>query len=71
MFEFMAACGASYYMSPLTINNLGVVNQANLQSDGQVKDLMHCQFYHRGVGSKGGNNVCSLVHKTLDSEGLL
>jgi hypothetical protein len=63
--------GASYYMSPLTINNLGVVNQANLQSDGQVKDLMHCHVYHEGVGSKGGNNVCSLLHKTLDSEGLL
>jgi hypothetical protein len=58
-------------MSPLTINNLGVVNQANLQNDGQVKDLMHCHVYHEGVGSKGGNNVCSLLHKTLDSEGLL
>ena len=63
--------GATYYMSPLTINNLGVVNQANLQSDGQVKDLMHCHVYHEGIGNKGGNNVCSLLHKTLDSEGLL
>jgi hypothetical protein len=59
------------YLSPLTINNLGVVNQANLQSDGKVKDLMHCHVYHEGVGSKGGNNVCSLPHKTLDSEGVL
>lgn len=55
----------------MTINNLGVVNQANLQSDAEVKDLMHCHVYHEGVGSKGGNNVCSLLHKTLDSECLL
>jgi hypothetical protein len=49
--------GATYYMSPLTINNLGVANQANLQNYGQVKDLMHCHVYHEGVGNKGGNNV--------------
>jgi hypothetical protein len=27
--------------------------------------------YHEGVGSKGGNNVCSLIHKTLEMMGLL
>eukprot|EP00956_Cyclotella_meneghiniana_P033706 scaffold98469_cov63-Cyclotella_meneghiniana.AAC.3 len=32
---------------------------------------MHCHVYHEGVGNKGGNNVCSLLHKTLKSEGLL
>jgi hypothetical protein len=49
--------GATYYMSPLTMNNLGVANQANLQNYGQVKDLMHCNVYHEGVSNKGGNNV--------------
>jgi hypothetical protein len=66
-----AQFGASYYMSPLSIYNLGMVDQAHVQEDGQVKDLMYCHVYHEGVGSKGGNNVCSLIHKTLEMMGLL
>ena len=64
--------GATYYYSPLSIYNLGVVDQANLQSDGEeAKDLMYCPMYHKGVGNKGGNNVVSLIHKTLRVMGLL
>jgi hypothetical protein len=63
--------GASYYYSPLSVYNLGMVDQANKQSDGEVKDLMYCHVYHEGVGSKGGNNVCSLVLKTLQIMHLL
>jgi hypothetical protein len=33
--------------------------------------LMYCHVYHEGVGSKGGNNVCSLIHKTLEMKNLL
>jgi hypothetical protein len=42
-----------------------------LQSDGEVKDLMYCHVYHEGLGSNGGNNVCSLVLKTLQIMNLL
>jgi hypothetical protein len=63
--------GASYYYSPVSIYNLGVVNQAHLQSNGEAKDLMYCHVYDEGVGSKGGNNVCSLIVKTLEIMELL
>lgn len=63
--------GVTYYYSPLTIFNLGMVDQANLQDDGEIKDHMYCHVYHEGVGQKGANNVCSLVVKTLTRLNLL
>jgi hypothetical protein len=55
----------TYYFSPLTVFNFGVVNQAHAYNDGRVAEHMHAHLYHEGVGKKGANNVASLIIKTL------
>ena len=57
--------GVTYYYSPLSIYNLGMVDQAHNNGDGEFKDQMFCHVYHKGVGMKGANNVCSIILKTL------
>ena len=57
--------GATYYYSPLSIYNLGMVDQAHNNGDGEFKDHLFCHVYHEGVGLKGANNVCLLIVKTL------
>jgi len=57
--------GCTYYFSPLTVFNLGVVNHAHAYNDGRVSEHMHAHLYHEGVGKKGANNVASLIVKTL------
>ena len=57
--------GCTYYFSPLTVFNLGVVNHAHAYNDGCVAEHMHAHLYHEGVGKKGANNVASLIVKTL------
>jgi len=57
--------GCTYYFSPLTVFNLGVVNHAHTYNDGRVSEHMHAHLYHEGVGKKGANNVASLIVKTL------
>ena len=57
--------GTTYYFSPLTVFNLGVVNHAHTYNDGRVSEHMHAHLYHEGVGKKGANNVASLIVKTL------
>jgi hypothetical protein len=57
--------GTTYYFSPLTVFNLGVVNHAHTYNDGHVSEHMHAHLYHEGVGKKGANNVASLIVKTL------
>jgi hypothetical protein len=57
--------GCTYYFSPLTVCNLGVVNHAHAYNDGRVLELTHAHLYHEGVGKKGANNVASLIVKTL------
>ena len=63
--------GCSYYFSPLSVYNFGVVDQAYIDSDGEIRDHMHAHVYHEGVGKKGANNVCSLIVKTLRLIGIL
>jgi hypothetical protein len=55
----------TYYFSPLSIFNLGVVNHAHVYDDGCVSERLHCHMYHEGVGKKGANNVASLIIKIL------
>ena len=62
--------GVTYYYSPLSIYNLGVVDTAR-EFKGEHKDHMFCHVYHEGIGAKGANNVCSLIVKTLNKMGLL
>jgi hypothetical protein len=57
--------GATYYFSPMTVNNLGVVDHAHKYDDGKVGEHMHCHVYTDAVGRKGANNVASLIMKTL------
>lgn len=63
--------GCAYYYSPLTINNLGVVNHAHEYPNGRIGEHMHCHVYHEGVGKKGANNVASLIISTLRAENIM
>lgn len=67
--------GCSYYYSPLSVYNLGMVDQAyagpNGDDYGNPRDHMHLHVYHEGVGKKGANNVASLIMKTLELKNLL
>ena len=57
--------GCTYYYSPLSVYNLGVVNHAHVYDDGQVSAHLHAHVYHEGVARKGATNVTSLIMKTL------
>jgi len=57
--------GCTYYYSPLSVYNLGMVNHAHEYEDGTIKEHMYAHVYHEGVGKKGANNVASLIVKTL------
>jgi hypothetical protein len=57
--------GCTYYYSPMTVNNLGMVDHAHKYPDGTVGEHMHCHVYTDAVGKKGANNVASLIMKTL------
>jgi hypothetical protein len=54
----------TYYFSPMSIYNLGVVNHAHVYNDGQISEHLHCHVYTKGVGKKGANNVALLIMKT-------
>jgi hypothetical protein len=63
--------GCTYYFSPLSIYNLGVVHHAHIYNDGWVSEHLHCHVYTEGVGKKDANNVASLIMKTLQKLNLL
>jgi hypothetical protein len=52
--------GDTYYYTPLTIFNLGVVDV--FHPDGEH---LYCHLYKKGDGKKGGDNVASLLMKSL------
>jgi hypothetical protein len=52
--------GDTYYYTPLTIFNLGVVDVSH--PDGEH---LYCHLYKEGDGKKGGENVASLLMKSL------
>jgi hypothetical protein len=52
--------GDTYYYTPLTIFNLGVVDVSH--PDGEH---LYCHIYKEGDGKKGGDNVASLLVKSL------
>ena len=57
--------GCTYYYSPLSVYNLGVVNHAHDYGNGMIAAHMHCHIYHKGIAKKEANNVASLIMKTL------
>ena len=44
--------GCTYYYSPLSVYNLGVVNHAHLYDNGIITEHMHCHVYNEGVGKR-------------------
>ncbi len=50
--------GCTYYFSPMSIYNLGVVDHAHVYNDGEVSEHLNCHVYTKGIGKKGANNVC-------------
>ena len=63
--------GCTYYYSPLSVYNFGIVDHAHDYGNGEFKEHMHAHVYHEGVGRKGANNVASLIMKTLRKMGIL
>ncbi len=61
----------TYYFSPMSIYNLGVVDHAHMYNDGWVSEHLHCHIYTKGIGKKGANNVALLIMKTLQRLNLL
>jgi hypothetical protein len=52
--------GDTYYYTPLNVYNLGVVDVSH--PDGEH---LYCHIYKEGDGKKGGDNVASLLMKSL------
>ena len=44
--------GSTYYYSPLSVYNLGMVDQAHKDCKGIECDHMHAHIYHEGIGKK-------------------
>lgn len=63
--------GCTYYYSPLSEYNLGVINHAHMYDNGMIAEHMHCHVYHEGVGKNGANNVATLIVKTLEQSNIL
>jgi hypothetical protein len=52
----------TYYYMPKTVNNFGIVNVA------PVNEVLYTYVYCENEGSKGGNNVTSLLHWYIDTK---
>jgi hypothetical protein len=52
--------GDTYYFTPLNVYNLGVVDVSH-----PAGEHLYCHIYKEGDGRKGGNNVASLLMKSL------
>ncbi len=63
--------GDTYYLSPMTVNNLGIVDHAHNYPKGTVSKQMHCHIYTDAIGKNGANNVTSLIMKTLRGMNIL
>ena len=56
--------GSTYYYTPLNVYNLGIVDVAH-----NGEDILYCHVYTESEGRKGGDNVASLIMKTLHKLG--
>ena len=57
--------GESYYYVPLNVSNFGMANVAACNSCGDVCDHLYSHVCKEGTARRGGNEVASLVMKTL------
>ncbi len=58
--------GETYYYSSLIVPIFGIAQP----SLGPENDHLHAYVYYEHEAKKGGNNVCSLLWKYLESRGL-
>ncbi len=63
--------GCTYYYTPMTANNFGIVNHSHDNGNGNIDNHTYGHVYHEGVGKKSGTNVASLIVKTLREMKLL
>ncbi len=64
--------GHTYYYTPMSVYNPGVVNSAHIHDgDEDPKDYMHYHVYDEGITGKDSNSVASLIMKTLENLHLL
>ena len=63
--------GETYYYSPLSVLNFGLVDVSFINDENKAEEHCHAHVYHSGVGKKGGDNVASLILKTLKDLNLL
>lgn len=58
--------GDTYYLTPLSLYVFGVVDVSHVGNGAEEEqDHLYAHIYKEGTGEKGGNNVCSLLVKTL------
>jgi hypothetical protein len=57
--------GDTYYLAPINLYGFGVVDVSHADADGKEADHLFFHCYLEGHGAKGGNNVASLLMKTL------
>ena len=64
--------GDTYYFVPLNVNIFGFVNVAHCIDTNQiVKDHLYANVYKEGTAKRGGNEVASLVMKSLRHIGFM
>ena len=64
--------GDTYYFVPLNVNIFGFVNVAHCTDTNQiVKDHLYANVYKEGTAKRGGNEVASLVMKSLRHIGFM
>ncbi len=64
--------GAVYYFSPMTVNNLGMVDNAHKYPPSRtVSGYMHCHVYTDAIRRKCVNKMASVIVKTLRHLNLL
>jgi hypothetical protein len=57
--------GDTYYLTPLSLYIFGVADMSYIGREGEEEDQSYAHLYKEAFGEKGGNNVASLVVKSL------
>ena len=63
--------GEVYYLTPCKLEGFGVADVSYVAENGVQADHLYFHVYKEGDGTKGGNNVASLIMKTLRNIGVL
>jgi hypothetical protein len=63
--------GATYYLTPTKLEGFGVADVSYTNEKGTPKDHLYFHCYNEGHGAKGGNNVASMLIKTLMKIGIM